>query len=179
MDLMWGYLVQLQNLSNRRFCVSLNNYISSLSSVKYGVPQGLVLGPTLFPLYMLPLGHIMQRHGVSFYFNADDTKINLPVGSTDPGMLSSLNGCLCGVKSWESKYLLLLNSNKTEILVIGPTAQDKTNSASSGPLLDHIKPAEGNLGVWLTVMSSFEQHTTKLVRSCFNHLGKNTIYLYV
>lgn len=95
----------------------------------------------------------MHRHGISFHLNADDIKINLPVRCQK-----------LEVKSMKSKYFLLkLNSNKTEILLIGPTAQDKTNSASFVPLLDHIKPVARTLGVRLTVMSSFEQHTTKLV----------------
>lgn len=45
--------------------VSINNNMSSFAPVNYGVPQWSVLGPILFSLYMLPMGHIMNRHGVS------------------------------------------------------------------------------------------------------------------
>ncbi len=44
-------------LSDRKFYASANNFKSSLCDVMYGVPQGSVLGPILFLLYMLPLGH--------------------------------------------------------------------------------------------------------------------------
>ena len=53
-------------LLNGRFCVSVNNYVSAISFDKYSVPEGSVLGPILFCLYMLPLGQIIHRRGVSF-----------------------------------------------------------------------------------------------------------------
>ena len=157
-------------LSNRRFCVSVNNYESSYSCVKYGVPQGSVLGPILFSLYMLPLGQIFLKHGVSFHFYADDTQIYLPLRPSDPSRLSSLNDCLSDVKNWMSNNFLQLNSNKTEILVIGSQHMANQILPFLGPLQDRVKPVAKNLGIWFDGNLNFEHHVRKLVQSCFYQL---------
>ncbi|MDF4386599.1 reverse transcriptase family protein [Vibrio parahaemolyticus] len=107
-------------LSDRFQFVDVRNESSLRTKVCFGVPQGSVLGPILFTLYMLPLGNIIRNHSINFHCYADDTQLYLSMKPEESNQLTKLHNCLKDIKTWMSTNFLMLNSDKTEVIVLGP-----------------------------------------------------------
>uniref|UniRef100_A0A9J8AEV6 Reverse transcriptase domain-containing protein n=1 Tax=Cyprinus carpio carpio TaxID=630221 RepID=A0A9J8AEV6_CYPCA len=112
-------------LSDRKYVVRLGEFLSSTASLPCDLPQGSILSPSLFSLYILPLGSIFRKHGVSLHFYTDDTQIYLPFRKNDTLAMTALLSCLDEVKSWLSQKTLSLNEEKTEVIVFGPSENMK------------------------------------------------------
>ena len=56
-------------VSNRHQKVKIDNNISNVLPILYGVPQGLVLGPLLFSMYIYPLTDVIDDHKLFFIIN--------------------------------------------------------------------------------------------------------------
>ena len=114
-------------LSDRtqRVCIDGSFAISQI--LHYGVPQGSVLGPLLFLIYILPIGDIIRKYEMEFHTYADDTQIYVSVCPTSCNgvrtAVCKLEQCVCKVQNWMSANFLKLNAEKTEVMAFGFRAQ--------------------------------------------------------
>lgn len=120
-------------LNGRTQQVKIGQYISSESSVAYGVPQGSVLGPTLFLIYINSLCNMNINAGRVFSY-ADDTSIVF-VGNTWESVRRAAETGLAEVASWLKANLLTLNTEKSNFIAF--TNYNSTQPGNSFKIYIH------------------------------------------
>ena len=112
LDLLRSYL------SGRTQYVHINGCHSSPRTVSAGVPQGSILGPILFLLFINDLPSAAQHSTVDIY--ADDTTLSLSSDVTNglTAMSSALQQDLDDVSRWSAANKMVTNSAKTKCLLV-------------------------------------------------------------
>jgi hypothetical protein len=96
-----------QFLTGRRQCVSIKSSFSEDAAVRSGVPQGSVLGPLLFLIFVDDLPREVDNHIVMF---ADDVKIWSSIRSLDDSR--HLQNNVDKIQKWAERWLLQFNTSK-------------------------------------------------------------------
>ena len=104
-------------LSNRKQYVSINGESSESLGINCGVPQGSVLGPILFLLYIIDLPNISKL--LNFYLFADDTNIYFESSSLQE-LEKTINKELHKLYLWLNVNRLSLNIDKANYIIFHP-----------------------------------------------------------
>ena len=91
--------------------MSTGNYTSEQMKITSGVPQGSILGPPLFNIYMLPLAQIMENTEIRYHSYADDTQIDITISPGDYNPIQTLSRCSEQINDWMCQSFLQLNKD--------------------------------------------------------------------
>ena len=170
--------------------VRVNGTLSEESKVTSGIPQGSVLGPVLFVIYINDLPQGLENKVKMF---ADDTK--LYASNVNPNTYASLQRDLDKLPVWSDKWLLRFHPEKCSVLKLGSKKSDATykmKEEKNGETKDVTlakSDLERDLGVWVDSKLTFKEHVNIVtekaddvlgtIRRTFEHLdGKMFVQLY-
>jgi hypothetical protein len=158
-------------LSDRSQSVVINDEVSSPSQLLTGVPQGSVLGPVLFSMYVSDLSNLLSRHDIGHMSYADDLQIFSPTLPSElvPTM-DRLERCILEVREWLNNNHLVINEKKTEFIIFGT----KRQLSKVPPLNLHVgeflisqSDTIRNLGVHFDPLLTFECHIKKVCQTAY------------
>ena len=156
-------------LSGRRQYVVVNNTSSDVLPINCGVPQGSILGPLLFLIYINDLPNVSSK--LKFYLFADDT--NIYSESENLGsLLQCVNRELKYVKRWLDVNRLSLNIEKTNYIIFHSSSSSLGSTSGVKIGKDPIGRVKfiKFLGVLLDENVSWRYHLSelskKLARTC-------------
>ena len=133
----------------------MNGSFSSWKSVVRGIPQGSVLGPLLFNIYINDLLLFIQDSDICNY--ADDTTIYTCNKSIDNIVHMLENDCAIALK-WFANNFMKLNADKWHLLVLGQRCDDPvTGRTGSANVVNSYE--EKLLGVFFFFFYSQTNHT--------------------
>ena len=145
--------------------------------MKFGVPQGSVLGPILFVLDTQPLSDIVHCHSLSYHSLSDDNQLYKSGHVLQlQDIIQSTQCCISYLKDWMTNNKLQLNEDKTDTILI--SARKMLNNA---PLPSEIRmnstniklsQTVRNLGVTVDQTLSFQQHISNVCRTCYLELRR-------
>ena len=163
-------------LSDRSQVTKYDGMISKSRSTKHGVPQGTVLGPSLFVIYINDI--VQHKHKCDIQLFADDTLLYC-IGENVDKILLTLNEEINLLEEWLSENSLKINTSKTKYMII----KNKYNVISTQSNIDvciygnkiELVNEYKYLGVIIDDQLSFSKHagyvTSKIAKK-INLLGR-------
>ena len=146
-------------LTGRRFCVKVDGFRSSIANVDSGIPQGTILGPLLFILFINNVSEVLHNSQIQLY--ADDSKLYGDATTIEQCQL--LERDLLALNNWFQSWQLRINLEKCEALHLSESSLRFPYSVN-----DNVIPEKDfcrDLGVYVDNCLKFHKHCSNVARS--------------
>ncbi len=158
--------------TGRQFRVSVRGKLSDKFGLNCGVPQGSVIGPSVFTMYFQHVACVIRRHGLNFHIYADDVQIYMFFNPKVPGdaacAIFRLASCVEELRLWLANNMLKLNDSKTEFFIsASPYNMKRLSNITIQIGSTEIIPSSTikNLGVSFDTSMTMSDHVTSLCKS--------------
>ena len=155
-------------LSSRKQRVVYANSSSQWSCIKAGVPQGSILGPLLFLIY---INDIVNSINSNIRLFADDTSLYITVDNPSSSA-ALLNTYLKTIHSWSQKWLVSFNPAKTESMIF---SRKQSKIAHPPIYMNNIAinqvQTHTHLGLTFSADAKWTTHINKSINNAWRRIG--------
>ena len=155
-------------MSNRNQYIYYNNVESDKLPITCGVPQGSILGPILFLLYINDLCNTSKVFKLILF--ADDTNI-VCTGKDRKEVENLLNSELYNLNKWFEVNKLTLNLTKTKYIIFGNHNENCSVSINNDAIEKQCMDSIKFLGIILDSKLSWNDHIQLLTRKVSRSMG--------
>ena len=162
-------------LTDRTQRVNINGQYSESIAVKFGVPQGSVLGPKFYNMYVRSQPEVLQNCGFMSTSFADDSNGMKKFAITFQYnvLKHDVPNCIAEVTEWMNSMFLKINPDKTEMILFHPDwlrSQVIVRGTNIGDECIRFSDEVKNVGVWLDQNLNLDKHINKIVSHCYKLL---------
>ena len=158
-------------LKNRTHVTKVNSEISEPQINRVGVPQGSILGPLLFILYINDIDRCIDDNVFVNLF-ADDTLISVEDCNIDSAVMRT-NRVLRKIENWLNVNKLFINCAKSKVMLMGRSEENISPIILKGVNLEYVESFK-YLGVIVDKKLNFKNHFNELIEN----IKRKVNYLY-
>jgi len=166
----------LRYLTDRRQFVQIDDKLSNMTTVKFGVPQGSILSPVLFNIYVADLQSELSTKGYQY---ADDTTLYIHAKPKNLEILQkTTSDTLSQLSDWSYRNSLALNSTKTKLMIISTREMSAKHNFEDFKPEICVKEKELDrtdtcklLGIHLNDYLTWDNHIKIITGSCYSTLA--------